>query len=34
MCEADAYMVHNGQEDVIMTDVDLVEPQGKDDGNW
>ncbi|MCB2225895.1 MAG: CooT family nickel-binding protein [Desulfarculaceae bacterium] len=30
MCEADAYMVSNGQEDMIMPAVDLVKPEGED----
>ncbi|MGD8563678.1 MAG: CooT family nickel-binding protein [Desulfarculaceae bacterium] len=30
MCEADAYMVVDDQEDVILEAVDLVKPLGKD----
>jgi len=30
MCEANAYMVRDGQEQLIMESVDIVEPEGKD----
>ena len=32
MCEANAYLIENGNEHLIMESVDLVEP--KDDGTW
>jgi predicted RNA-binding protein len=32
MCEADAYMVRDGREELILKSVDVVEPQ--DDGSW
>ncbi|RJR18310.1 MAG: CooT family nickel-binding protein [Desulfobacteraceae bacterium] len=32
MCEANAYMVKDGNEELIMESVDLVEPEGE--GNW
>ena len=28
MCEAAAYMLKNGQEELILQDVDLIEPDG------
>jgi predicted RNA-binding protein len=28
MCEATAYLLKNGQEELIMKDVDVVEPEG------
>jgi predicted RNA-binding protein len=28
MCEATAYLMKNGQEELVMKDVDLVEPEG------
>jgi len=31
MCEADVYMVSNGQEDMILPAVDLVQPVGEDE---
>lgn len=30
MCEANAYLVKDGQEELIMESVDLVEPEGED----
>ncbi len=30
MCEANAYLVKDGQEELIMESVDVVEPEGKD----
>jgi predicted RNA-binding protein len=30
MCEAAAYMLKNGQEELILQDVDLIEPDGED----
>ncbi len=30
MCEADAYMVSDGHEDMILEAVDLVSPEGED----
>jgi len=30
MCEADAYMVSNDHEDMILEAVDLVKPEGQD----
>ncbi|MFO8084519.1 MAG: CooT family nickel-binding protein [Desulfobacterales bacterium] len=30
MCEANAYMVKNGQEQLIMESVDIIEPEGID----
>jgi predicted RNA-binding protein len=32
MCEANAYMVHEGEERLIMESVDIVEPES--DGTW
>ncbi len=29
MCEAAAYMLKNGQEELILQDVDLIEPDGE-----
>lgn len=31
MCEANAYMLKNGTEELIMESVDIVEPQGRDE---
>ena len=28
MCEATAYLLKNGQEELILTDVDVIEPDG------
>jgi len=28
MCEAAAYLLKNGQEELLLSDVDLVEPEG------
>ncbi len=28
MCEATAYLMKNGQEELVMKDVDVVEPEG------
>ncbi len=28
MCEAAAYMLKNGQEELVLQDVDLIEPDG------
>lgn len=33
MCEANAYMVVNGKEKLIMESVDLVEPVGENEWN-
>ena len=30
MCEASAYVLKNGQEELLMSDVDIVEPDGED----
>lgn len=30
MCEANAYLVRDGQEELIMESVDLIEPEGED----
>jgi predicted RNA-binding protein len=30
MCEANAYFVKDGQEDLIMEAVDVIEPEGED----
>jgi predicted RNA-binding protein len=30
MCEASAYVLKNGQEELLMSDVDIVEPEGED----
>ena len=30
MCEASAYIVKNGQEELLLADVDVVEPEGDD----
>ena len=30
MCEANAYFVQDGQEDLIMEAVDVIEPEGED----
>ena len=32
MCEANAYIIRNGQEELVMESVDRVEPEG--DNNW
>ncbi|MFO7559303.1 MAG: CooT family nickel-binding protein [Desulfobacterales bacterium] len=32
MCEADAYLIKDGQEHLLMESVDVVEPE--DDGAW
>jgi predicted RNA-binding protein len=32
MCEAHAYLYHDGQEELIMESVDLIEPEGE--GNY
>ena len=32
MCEADAYITVNGKEEMVMSSVDIVEPQG--DNLW
>ena len=32
MCEANAYLKKDGQEELIMESVDVVEPEG--DGSW
>ena len=31
MCEANAYMIQNGREDLILSDVDLVQPVGEEE---
>lgn len=28
MCEANAYLIHDGEETLVMRSVDLVEPEG------
>ncbi|MFZ2089235.1 MAG: CooT family nickel-binding protein [Desulfobaccales bacterium] len=28
MCEASAYMVKDGQEELLLSDVDIIEPEG------
>ena len=33
MCEANAYMIVNGKEKLIMESVDLVEPAGENEWN-
>ena len=33
MCEANAYLVQDGQEKLIMKSVDLIEPEGGDE-SW
>ena len=30
MCEANAYLVKDGEEELLMSSVDLVEPDGED----
>ena len=30
MCEADAYVIKDGREEVIMKAVDVIEPEGSD----
>jgi predicted RNA-binding protein len=30
MCEASAYVLKNGQEELLMADVDVIEPDGDD----
>jgi predicted RNA-binding protein len=30
MCEADAYVIKDGREEVIMKAVDVIEPEGND----
>lgn len=30
MCEASAYVLKNGQEELLLSDVDIVEPEGDD----
>ena len=30
MCEASAYVLKNGQEELLLSDVDIVEPDGDD----
>ncbi len=30
MCEASAYWLKNGQEELIMSEVDKIEPEGED----
>jgi predicted RNA-binding protein len=32
MCEANAYLVKDGKESLVMESVDIVEPEG--DGTW
>ena len=32
MCEADAYIIADGEEEIVMKSVDLVEPE--DDGSY
>ena len=32
MCEADAYLIKDGQEQLIMESVDILEPE--EDGTW
>lgn len=32
MCEANAYLIKDGQEQLVMEQVDLVEPE--DEGSW
>jgi predicted RNA-binding protein len=29
MCEASAYVLKNGQEELLLSDVDIVEPEGE-----
>ena len=29
MCEANAYLIENGQETILMEGVDLIEPEGE-----
>lgn len=29
MCEAAAYIIRNGQEELLLEDVDLIEPEGE-----
>jgi predicted RNA-binding protein len=29
MCEASAYVVKNGQEELLLSDVDIIEPEGE-----
>jgi predicted RNA-binding protein len=33
MCEANAYLIVNGEEHLIMESVDMVEPKGEDEWN-
>lgn len=28
MCEANAYVLRNGQEELLLSDVDIIEPEG------
>ena len=30
MCEANAYILKNGQEELILESVDIIEPEGED----
>jgi predicted RNA-binding protein len=30
MCEANAYVLRNGQEELLLKDVDIVEPDGEE----
>ena len=30
MCEANAYLIQGGKEELVMESVDIVEPQGED----
>ena len=30
MCEASAYVLKNGQEELLLADVDIIEPDGDD----
>jgi predicted RNA-binding protein len=30
MCEASAYVLRNGQEELLLSDVDIIEPDGDD----
>jgi predicted RNA-binding protein len=29
MCEASAYVLKNGQEELLLSDVDIIEPEGE-----
>jgi len=30
MCEANAYLLKNGQEELVLSEVDIIEPEGEE----